>query len=96
LHEELFGGGELDVRPRHPLISHVQVPPLDPTVVRDIDVTVEAAKLIEVLADLCVVSDVDDAPVAPAYRPRATTLYVGEWAGGSARQGGRPQQRGVV
>ena len=30
LHEELFGDGELDVRPRHPLISHVHAPPLDP------------------------------------------------------------------
>jgi FlaA1/EpsC-like NDP-sugar epimerase len=30
LHEELFGAGERDVRPLHPLISHVQVPPLDP------------------------------------------------------------------
>jgi FlaA1/EpsC-like NDP-sugar epimerase len=26
LHEELFGAGEQDVRPVHPLISHVQVP----------------------------------------------------------------------
>lgn len=28
LHEELFGDGERDVRPRHPLISHVSVPAL--------------------------------------------------------------------
>ena len=28
LHEELFGDGELDHRPRHPLISHAPVPPL--------------------------------------------------------------------
>jgi FlaA1/EpsC-like NDP-sugar epimerase len=26
VHEELFGDGEVDVRPAHPLISHVQVP----------------------------------------------------------------------
>ena len=26
VHEELFGDGEIDVRPSHPLISHVQVP----------------------------------------------------------------------
>ena len=26
VHEELFGTGEIDERPRHPLISHVQVP----------------------------------------------------------------------
>jgi FlaA1/EpsC-like NDP-sugar epimerase len=30
IHEELFGDGEVDVRPRHPLISHVHVPPLEP------------------------------------------------------------------
>ena len=29
LHEDLFGHGEADVRPVHPLISHVPVPPLD-------------------------------------------------------------------
>ena len=28
VHEDLFGSGELDVRPRHPLISHVPVPAL--------------------------------------------------------------------
>jgi FlaA1/EpsC-like NDP-sugar epimerase len=28
LHEDLFGEGEFDVRPVHPLISHVPVPPL--------------------------------------------------------------------
>ena len=28
LHEDLFGEGELDVRPKHPLISQVPVPPL--------------------------------------------------------------------
>jgi FlaA1/EpsC-like NDP-sugar epimerase len=30
LHEELFGSGECDRRPIHPLISHVDVPPIDP------------------------------------------------------------------
>jgi FlaA1/EpsC-like NDP-sugar epimerase len=29
LHEVLFGAGELDQRPAHPLISHVAVPPID-------------------------------------------------------------------
>jgi FlaA1/EpsC-like NDP-sugar epimerase len=29
LHEDLFGTGEIDDRPVHPLISHVRVPPLD-------------------------------------------------------------------
>jgi FlaA1/EpsC-like NDP-sugar epimerase len=30
LHEELFSTGDLDVRPRHPLISHARVDSLDP------------------------------------------------------------------
>jgi len=29
VHEELFGNGEVDTRPRHPLISHVPVLPVD-------------------------------------------------------------------
>jgi FlaA1/EpsC-like NDP-sugar epimerase len=33
VHEELFGDGEVDTRPRHPLISHVSVHPLDSAVV---------------------------------------------------------------
>ncbi len=33
LHEELFGEGEVDRRPRHPLISHTSVPPLPPDAV---------------------------------------------------------------
>jgi FlaA1/EpsC-like NDP-sugar epimerase len=33
LHEELFGAGESDHRPEHPLISHAWVPPLDVEVV---------------------------------------------------------------
>jgi FlaA1/EpsC-like NDP-sugar epimerase len=31
VHEELFGTGEIDERPRHPLISHVSVKPIDQT-----------------------------------------------------------------
>ena len=30
LHEDLLATGEPDVRPVHPLISHVDVPPVDP------------------------------------------------------------------
>jgi FlaA1/EpsC-like NDP-sugar epimerase len=37
LHEELFGDGELDHRPIHPLVSHVPVPPADPTQALSID-----------------------------------------------------------
>jgi FlaA1/EpsC-like NDP-sugar epimerase len=37
LHEDLIGTDEDDTRPRHPLISHVTVPPLDPAEVRALD-----------------------------------------------------------
>jgi FlaA1/EpsC-like NDP-sugar epimerase len=50
LHEELFGTGERDVRPLHPLISHVQVPPLDPRSARRLEA---CDNVIEGLALLC-------------------------------------------
>jgi FlaA1/EpsC-like NDP-sugar epimerase len=53
LHEELFGDGEQDVRPFHPLISHVAVPALDPREVMDLDRFAEPEKLIDQLAWLC-------------------------------------------
>lgn len=37
LHEELFGDGELDHRPRHPLIAHAVVPPLDPASLAEVE-----------------------------------------------------------
>jgi FlaA1/EpsC-like NDP-sugar epimerase len=37
LHEELFGPGDLDMRPRHPLISHARVQPLDPDSLAPVD-----------------------------------------------------------
>ncbi|MFC7277811.1 polysaccharide biosynthesis protein [Paractinoplanes rhizophilus] len=53
--EVLFGEGEADVRPFHPMISHVQVPPLDPEMVRGIDANADPALLIAELARLCAV-----------------------------------------
>lgn len=35
LHEELLGDGEMDIRPRHPLITHAPVPPLDPSILAE-------------------------------------------------------------
>lgn len=46
LHEVLLGEGEVDVRPVHPLISHVQVPPLDPTQVRELDPLMDPTDLV--------------------------------------------------
>jgi len=53
LHEELFGTGEIDARPLHPLISHVPVPALNPAEVTALDPFDDPEKLIEHLAWLC-------------------------------------------
>ncbi|MFY1575464.1 polysaccharide biosynthesis protein [Verrucosispora sp. WMMD703] len=53
LHEDLLGSGESDHRPLHPLISHVNVPVLDPLEVSGLDPFDEPAKVIDQLARLC-------------------------------------------
>jgi FlaA1/EpsC-like NDP-sugar epimerase len=53
LHEALFGTGEHDERPVHPLISHVPVAPLDPALARSIDAAAPSARVIEALQTLC-------------------------------------------
>jgi FlaA1/EpsC-like NDP-sugar epimerase len=53
VHEDLFGQGEADVRPLHPLISHVDVPALHPDEVRALDAFAEPEKLIDRLSWLC-------------------------------------------
>jgi FlaA1/EpsC-like NDP-sugar epimerase len=53
LHEDLLGDGEADVRPLHPLISHVPVAPLDPAEVRALDPFDDPEKVIDRLAWLC-------------------------------------------
>ncbi|GII21218.1 dTDP-glucose 4,6-dehydratase [Planosporangium mesophilum] len=65
LHEELFGDGEHDVRPIHPLISHVDVPPLDPTQARALDPYAPANTLVPELIWLC----------QPRTRPLAATAH---------------------
>ncbi len=49
LEEVLFGPGEADHRPHHPLISQAPVPPLDGSVLSLLDPTVPRADLISVL-----------------------------------------------
>ncbi len=80
LHEELFGAGEADVRPRHPLVSHVPVPPLHPDRVRLLDPAGQPDELVAGLAALCTASDrplLADAKVRAAAggRPRAFTPH---------------------
>jgi len=52
LHEVLLASSEDDVRPVHPLISHVAVPPLDPRRARAVDASAPGSRLIQDLADL--------------------------------------------
>jgi FlaA1/EpsC-like NDP-sugar epimerase len=53
LHEELFGDGEHDLRPLHPLISHVRIAAIDPTEVRDLSPMADPAHLRASLARVC-------------------------------------------
>lgn len=53
LHEDLIGTGEEDVRPIHPMISHVAVPPLDVDDVRTLRAWDAPIDLIDRLAVLC-------------------------------------------
>ena len=68
LHEVLFGPEEQDVRPRHPLISHVAVPPLDPAEAYLLDPCADPATLAVDLAKLCQC----DRPVVTAPELNAT------------------------
>ena len=52
LHESLLGSGELDYRPAHPLIAHVDVPPLDPTEAWALELGTGERQVVERLASL--------------------------------------------
>lgn len=53
LHENLIGAAEQSIRPHHPLIDHVTVPPLNPSSTANIDTGVSRGVLRELLALLC-------------------------------------------
>ncbi|GAB3803343.1 polysaccharide biosynthesis protein [Micromonospora zhanjiangensis] len=53
LHEDLFGAGEVDRRPLHPLVSHVAVPELDPAEAGTLDPFDPPDKLLDRMAWLC-------------------------------------------
>ncbi len=53
LHEVLLGTDEVDVRPAHPLISHVDVPPLDPQAAWAIDAFADPAAVVDAMRALC-------------------------------------------
>jgi FlaA1/EpsC-like NDP-sugar epimerase len=67
LHEELLADGEPDVRPAHPLVSHVEVPTLDPLRARGIDPWAAPDEVVAVLADIC-----RDLAPTPASRLRSS------------------------
>ena len=53
LHEVLLAADEVDVRPAHPMISHVPVPPLEPATARAIDPHIDRRLLVQDLSYLC-------------------------------------------
>ncbi|MFD1373904.1 polysaccharide biosynthesis protein, partial [Actinoplanes sichuanensis] len=65
LTETLFGSGEVDRRPFHPLISHVEVPPVDPNHLVPLPSGADPPVLIAALAETCHLP----APAASAAAP---------------------------
>ena len=53
LHEDLWGEGETDSRPEHPLISHVWVPALEPGPARDLDAAAAPEVVRSALRSVC-------------------------------------------
>jgi FlaA1/EpsC-like NDP-sugar epimerase len=68
LHEDLFGSGEIDARPLHPLVSHVAVPALHPADAMALDPYDDPEKIIESLAGLCVQPPWPTAPIVANSR----------------------------
>jgi FlaA1/EpsC-like NDP-sugar epimerase len=91
LHEELFADGEQDLRPLHPLISHVTVPPLHPDRVLLIDPGADEADLIAKLADLCrTETTLQPAAAQPAAAQPAAATHQGT---GKTRGTGEPRTK---
>ncbi len=57
LNEVLFGRGEADLRPKHPLISHVPVPPIDTALIETLGRHRTATAVSEELRALCFAPD---------------------------------------
>lgn len=61
LHEELFGDGEPQhVRPAHPLVSHVPVPPIHDSSVRNLPTSGDDMEIKRALAGLCLPDVAED------------------------------------
>jgi len=74
LHEDLFGFGEHDDRPRHPLIAQTPVPPLDATALGSLVLPRPAGELVDELASMCL-SDVQGS-LAAASREELGVVVV--------------------
>jgi FlaA1/EpsC-like NDP-sugar epimerase len=71
LHEELFGEGERDIRPLHPLISHVAVPTLSPGEARLLAPYADPDQLTKGLAELCAGRHAGRGPAHIGRQPRS-------------------------
>jgi FlaA1/EpsC-like NDP-sugar epimerase len=73
LHEELFGVDEKDLRPLHPLVSHVDVPPLDPAVIEHLESRDDPAVVIAELASTARAGTTLESEDVPGTVPSART-----------------------
>ena len=81
LHEELLGTGEVDVRPQHPLISHVPVPALATDVASSVLTDGSAATLVDRLRQLCEESTTPFTPDSPSHSAAEPPVVAGASAG---------------
>jgi FlaA1/EpsC-like NDP-sugar epimerase len=86
MREELFGTGEPDYRPVHPLVSHVDVPPVDPLTVQSIVPGGCRDSLVADMRAICQrmtaeVVSVDAGPAVSAPQPEVP------WVGALSRSG---------
>ncbi|MBN1091280.1 polysaccharide biosynthesis protein [Blastococcus sp. TML/M2B] len=77
LHEDLFGTGEQDSRPMHPMISHVPVPPLEHPAVDRLDRTYRFADI--------TLEDPQDPGVPTAPQPRVARAAAEDQLGRTGR-----------
>ncbi len=84
LHEELFGDGENGTRSRHPLISHVDAPPLAPEQLHGLDVHAPADQIVAALARTT--ATLADAASPGETRSPGEAAGVGEAASGPVTQ----------
>jgi len=84
LHEDLLGTGEVDVRPRHPLISQVQVPAFTSDIDHFVLTDGSAAVIVDSLRHLCEESTTPFTADAPSHSAFEPPTSAGASAGASA------------